>query len=320
MLRIIVALLVAASFVTSGLAGKEVGGAPAQSLRTAMIVKVSFGGLMVFNPSLSGGYEVGVLVNRKDVAPGHKLRVLDVRGKDVPLGPLGDSETWSFSITNSSPGVQSTTIKPGQTERKTDDWEGQYDLRWMIDLHALHPDVALQLESGRLNPIIRLKEGTLYSRYKTEFMQSVQGKTVKDLGFFTETAALRLEIPPGEKLVLSREDSAGKETTIYELPYAESPEDSEVWVKNIRDSKDPHSDESDFRLYYNIFKAGTVPAPLQYDFQLKPGENGHPYNPVPKPAKDMSPMRANQKKGQLVPLTCCGLDCNIVMLSGIALN
>jgi hypothetical protein len=277
MLRIVIALLLAVLFVTPGLNRKEVSGAPVPP--SIMTVIVSFSGLIVFNPILAGGYEAGVLI--EGIAPGHHLEVRDVKGDKVKLDTLTKGETWSLSITNSSTGVTATRIKPDLKDRKKDDWEGQYDSRWLIDLYNdLHPDLPLEVEPGRLNPIIRLKDGVLYSRYKTDFMQRVKGvakgkakakakqkRAGEEYGFFAENAALKLEVPQGEKLVLEKE-GPGTKRTIYEWPYVYRPEPFEIWIKNIRDPKRPHSDKSDFRLYYKIFKK-EVPEALQYDFYIK---------------------------------------------------
>jgi hypothetical protein len=146
-----------------------------------------------------------------------------------------------------------------------------------------------------------------------------QKRAGEEYGFFAENAALKLEVPQGEKLVLEKE-GPGTKRTIYEWPYVYRPEPFEIWIKNIRDPKRPHSDKSDFRLYYKIFKK-EVPEALQYDFYIKEGEKRRPYNPVPpKPSESMGPMRASKKNGQYGPRTCCGLECNVVMLRGIALH
>jgi hypothetical protein len=193
---------------------------------------------------------------------------------------------------------------------------GQYDLDWMIDLNRLHSAEVprgFTYRRDRVYPFIHLKEGVLYSRFKTEYMKRQLGAgRLEPFGFFTETIALDLEIPDGESLVLRPE--GGGETKVL-LRYQPDHPTHQVEIKNTRDTA--HADyPSDFRRYYDLFNE-TISA--QYDFQEKSSPQTHPHNPVP---RRRPPMVTNMKRTRKMraKATCCGLECNPIYLGETSLK
>lgn len=301
MFRVMISMLLIASFVIADRSRKDDNSAPSQTTTArSMHVTVSFNGLMAFHPTGSG-YDVGILINRRDVAHDHVFKV-SVDGESKPF-TLSPGASWSLSVTNSSTGVKPNEVGHNSSQRYPDSSAGQYDLSWIIDMDKLHS--GLTLKAGLLNPIIHLTDGVFFTRNKTEDMERWKGgaKDV-DFGFFAETVALDIEIQNGQELVLA-DDKSGS-TPVFRIPYGLGPPIHEVAITNSPDILPQHSD---FPLYYNIIS--NINPRDQYDFRPKRVPRGHPYNPARKPTsitKGLSPT-------QFDLLTCCGLECNAILLS-----
>jgi hypothetical protein len=170
-------------------------------------VTVTFEGLMVFDRSTKGGYEVGIL---KPVAKGHEFTVNWGEGKkgraDLPPDTrwILDVENWQDLPGNSQPWER------GHKVRRPDDLIGQYDFSWIIDLEGrefhTHP---LNLDPGHLSPIIYLPHGVLSTKSKSiDLRRSKGGAGSSKFGFVPEAIALSFDLEVNQALVLKTDDSA----------------------------------------------------------------------------------------------------------------
>ncbi|MFY9554266.1 MAG: hypothetical protein WAV47_06045 [Blastocatellia bacterium] len=304
MFRLLIAILIAFSFVVSNFDPANATGSAFQGKRS-MHITVSLDGLMVIDPNGSV-YDVGVLI--PSIADGHSLKVL-VDGVRKSYTRLMPGDTWTLGVEGSSrPGVVPANL--GHDKRRMDDnsnaqgqntSKGQYDFDWIIDFDDLHR--GLTIRPDLLTPIIHVTEGIIYSRYKTDFMKTKRGA---GFGFFTETVALDLQIDPGQVLVLTSDRT---HEVIFRVPYSATEPSHEVGIENTRDH--PH-EESDFPIYYLLFKVSQT----KFDFEPD-GSGRRPNNAVPRPQTERTTVNTKQKQApsQVRKSTCCGLKCNPVQVS-----
>ena len=273
-----------------------------------MEVQIQFSGLMVFHfNKVTQSYEVGVL----SAADSHDHEFcIQRKGAAHPLcrPDLPKGKRWTLSVIPASGSAQpraatppAEVIKVGHKGRRPDDDAGQYDFDWIVDLEGpeFH-NQPLNLQPGHLVPIIQLPKAALFTAYKSEDFIRWKGKRTQDnpelFGFVSETTAMTLKLKAGEKVVLS-EDGTGEE--IFSVSYAPpSPvgrSDEVITIANIRPSNKDKGD-SDFGMYYNLFKG--VAADQQFDFDLNPDKN--------------RPRAKNPLPGYR---TCCHLRCTSVFLS-----
>jgi len=217
-------------------------------------------------------YEVGIAV--KSVAINHKFAIKDKKGDDIKteeqLKALIDKgNSWRLEVINGS-GAISRDIRPveiGHQDRMRDNPSGQLDFSWIVDFeskefHAdqLKPD---SLIAGKLQPIIHLSNGKLYTEFKIEKLKRKKGQNgdLKDFGFLTETVGLDITLKQGEALVLRVENRQDGE--VFKIPYREGGDDN-VFIMNTQ-KKDKMSH---FTHYYQLFSPNHIKSEEQYDIDL----------------------------------------------------
>ncbi|MFY9554267.1 MAG: hypothetical protein WAV20_09525 [Blastocatellia bacterium] len=306
MLRILIITLLAIASFGFGLNPEHVSGSPAKSApERSMHVTVSFAGLMVFHGEASY-YDVGILVD-----PHHTFAVT-VDGVPIPLGRISPGETWTLAVAGSTP--DTTAAERGHTARYPDSPTGLYDLSWMVDFDALHK--GFKVRENVLYPIIRLNNGVVYSRTKTEYMERFKGgRFDRDFGFLTETVALDVIVPPRQSLTLKKDGGGEIFPPLDNIPGQPV---HEVVIGNSRHDSSPRSD---FRLYYKLFSG--IARADEYDFDLEERRRNQaarrkPLNPAPRhtiayTGNLKSLFKRSSKEFDL--LTCCGYECNPTMTS-----
>jgi hypothetical protein len=242
-------------------------------------IEVTFEGLMILHRQASGLYEIGILI--PEIAHKHTFIIkkdgekIENLSYYVSLGmnwvlevirPSGEQSRVGMSLRNR-----------GHSKRFPDNSKGQFDFSWAVDLEGpeFHNRL-LTLEGGKLKPIIQLPNGELYTKYKSPFVQRQTGPKgpFLDFGFVAETTALKVDLQPGEELVL-RVEKDGPDEVIFRLPYG-SPH--QVAIHNPPDPPDKPIEVSHFKLYYGLFS--NVPEGEHFDFKLKKPKQ-QPFNEYP---------------------------------------
>ena len=292
---------------------------------TLMKVTIEFGGLMVFNQH-NGSFEVGILPDNEG-AHGHQFCIQ--RGTD-PLICRRELEQrfgtrWSFIIEN-APTATNTFVTLGHGNvRRPDHPQGQHDFDWIIHFDGpdFHPG-RLRLEPGHLRPIIKLPKGEFFTKYKSHDLVRWKGRKPAPheplpppFGFVSEAIGLRFDLNRGQRLVL-RDDQSQME--IIAVPYMTGQRNYEVKVANVRPKE--HRQNSDFRMYYNLFPDLKNDPSQQYDFDQNkdhpcpnPRPNNRPceaFNLVPIEAYTRRPIDKKKRKD-----TCCSLWCTQVLLRNL---
>lgn len=266
---------------------------PANSPAVAkkVTVEVTFDGLMVFRKvkghfGAADHYEVGVL--DKDTAPGHVFTVIvgehELLRSKKTTEMLGPGSNWSLNVITASGRPKDPDIKarhPNSCNRWQDtmadeDLDHVFDFCWIMDLEKeFNGGHQFKLRKGKLKPIILLNNGELYTKFKYDQLSRQPRKLdprtgrpqssgePSNFGFVAETIALRVELEPGEKLVLS---NAGNQSFTLEQNgehhagfYNGPPQ-----TKYHRDREDSH-----FPYYYDLFeKEANV---LGDDIKVTPG-------------------------------------------------
>jgi hypothetical protein len=113
-----------------------------------------------------------------------------------------------------------------------------------------------------------------------------------NFGFVPEAIALRLELQPGQELVLKDVNSGEK---VFTLPYGSPFPSHTVYVSNTRLVP---TEASDFGMYYVLFP--DIPKDERFDFQANKGaDKMWPLNPDP----------------TYTARTCCQMACTAIFLS-----
>jgi len=235
------------------------------------MVEVTFDGLMVFQ-RVGDHYEVGIL--GKETAIDHEFKYTigkdknkdkkkDKARKALVTQLMSSEDIWRLEVVNRS-GRKPADIKPREVKgcnRLQDTIDGHVDLEhvfdfcWITDLEReFHGGQTLTLKPGKLKPIIWLNNGELYTKYNYDELERENrpdGPTWSDLGFVTETVALRVDLQEDEYLVLS---AAGRE--VFRLPTPEGERNAGIFnaprVK-YRTMKHGAREHSHFLYYYELF-------------------------------------------------------------------
>jgi hypothetical protein len=249
-------------------------------------VEITFDGLMVFR-QVADHYEVGVLDSHQ---VNHKLRITvgDKVLSDEQLAEFMKTKSWTLNVVTAS-GNQAPNIKPRQykacnrlqdTKDPQLDIKHVFDLCWMLDMETeLHDGKELPMNEGVLTPIIKLYNGELYTKYNYDALDAGKGKspTYNPLGYVSDMVALKVNLNPGEKLVLN----AGNQVIFTLTPEGEHC----AGIFNQPNGGDKDK-ESHFRYYYNLLFT-SVPEDERYQIRVSPTLTTHPPNwGYPGSAKD----------------------------------
>ena len=239
-------------------------------------VEVTFDGLMVFQKVKDyDRYEVGIVdradhefkiivgkheINLKSAARFIKTKkelarmmtsisplTLEVRSGSG-MGSPKSADIWARD--KKSCGRQQDTVAHENVEHA-------FDFCWIMDLEReFHGGRPLDLIPGKLKPIILLRHGELYTRFKYDQLEreeSPDSKTWKPLGFVAETITLRVDLKQGEFLVLRNDNGA----EAFRLPTAEGELDAAILNSPVKQyhrlMRKGGRDHSHFLYYYDLF-------------------------------------------------------------------
>jgi hypothetical protein len=310
---------------TNGNANSSVSTAAAPAAGREMEVTILFSGLMVLNKKSDNSFEMGILSD-PDVQKEHEFCVRQASASKVICRKdmQATGIDWRFIVRNQAGGAPpSATPVPSpylgagaegpRPKRRPDDEAGQYDFNWIINFDGpeFHGE-KLELLPGHLNPIIQLPGGQFFTRHKSYDLIRTKGGTAEDkaFGFVAETTGLRLTLQPGQELVLL--DGSGEKgkdgKKILSVPYA-YPYSEIVSITNVRPEP---SEESDFGMYYNLFKP--LDKSEHYDFARNKNQFPCPGSAEPCHAHNMVPHDERWEEKSALR-TCCAIDCTKIYLS-----
>ena len=189
---------------------------------------ITFTGLLVFRRDpATEEYEVGIL-RARDAHQRHFLQIEitpDPRtGKgtwEIPHEQLEEHiqnrhTRWQLAVPgHSQVGIQAMPGKPGDRQNAT---TTNRDLGWIINIEndEFHSG-RLPRERNALQPIIRLKHGSLFSSCKTDSVDKIRGEVTEHLGFIGGGVGLEIDTSDGQEPVLSFVNQQGEEVEIFRL-------------------------------------------------------------------------------------------------------
>jgi len=260
---------------------------PAEAQSDTTVVEVTFNGLMVFEKSKNDNdYEVGVIPEKiGDFVTNHRFRVVSESGEQIDL--------TNQIMASGSPVVLEVVTEAGQTapvdiserhkkdcNRQADtgpieDLEHAFDFCWIMDLEKdFHNGMPLTLNPNSFRPVIKLRNGELFVKYKYDELEkllpSEGGQTgqKQPLGFVAETIGLRVLLRRGDQLALKVDGQ-----TRFQLGNGH---DKQLQFYNEPINHSPGA-PSHFPYYYHLFQ-GLTPND-KVDIAVKEYElNGKAYN------------------------------------------
>ena len=258
---------------------------------------ITFTGLLVFRRDpATRHYDVGIL-RARDAHHSHILQIhvdpdpksghgiWEIPQEDLERHIQNKHTRWQLDVDGSSPmGIESKPDKPGDRHRPSA--TNRRDLGWIINIenHEFHSR-KLTRERNALQPIIRLKHGTLFSSCKTDSVDKIQGEKVEHLGFIAGAIGLEIDTSDGQQPVLNFENQHGEKVEIFRL-LRTNEVSYKVSIFNTPE-KGTHSVGDHFLLYYDrLFKG--VRENERFNLKVHK-EHG---NPIPPPAGDVCPEAA----------------------------
>ncbi len=235
-------------------------GAPGESTT----VEVTFDGIMVFR-QVADHYEVGVL-DSKQVDHTLQITVGNQVLPDAKLAEFVKTKPWTLNVVTAS-GNQVANIRARQyktcnrlqdTQDPQLDIKHVFDLCWLLDMETeLHDGKPLPMDEGKLTPIIKLNNGELYTKYNYGPLDAGKGEpvTYNPIGYVSDMVALRVNLNPGEKLVLS----AGNQEIFSLTPEGEH-------CAGIFNRPNKYDEESHFHYYYDLLFS-SVPKEERYQIR-----------------------------------------------------
>ncbi len=267
-------------------------------------VNITFTGLLVFRRDpATEEYEVGIL-RARDAHEPHFLQIeISPDGREPWQIPQDDLEQhiqngnvrWQLEVEGSSRlGIEARRDKPG--DRKDPRRENDRDLGWIINLEndEFH-NQPLTRTPNALQPVIRLKQGTLFTSCKTDSVDTIQGQhDPRDFGFIAGGIGLKIDTSEGQEPVLNFLNQQGEKVEIFRLQRTDEVS-YQISIFNTPPEGTPIM-EGHFHLYYDrLFKG--VQENDRYD--LKRHEN-----PIIEPPRDRC---LEAKKFTPNPFKCGGI-------------
>ena len=205
---------------------------------------------------------------------------------------------WELEVEGSSSvGVESKPDRPGDRHNPT--VTNKSDLGWIINIenHEFHSG-RLGRERNALQPIIRLKHGTLFSTCKTDSVDKIQGEQTEHLGFIAGGVGLNIDTSDGQAPVLNFE-RRGEKVEIFRLLRTDR-ESYKISISNTPIAGTTIVGDH-FHMYYDrLFKG--VPHHQRFNLKVHRGPDGEPIHP---PDGDICPEVS--KKDTPNPFRCGGL-------------
>ena len=314
MLRIMMAALIVALTILSSCTGSQTPNSnrPPDSEKAVSgitTVTVSFSGLMVLHKEKEGdGYEVGVVA--RDFSGGHLFLSSTT---DSPCPSLPQTilvKTGPFRLrTGRRQLVAEPPVNvghpPGETPKRHPDYiEGQNDFSWIVDLEGTEfHGRELPLRMGRLKPIIHLPNLRLYTLYKSIDLDRQQGTLpLAHFGFVAETIAMQAQLQQGQDLVLTDND---KNVVVARVPYSSHQIPQRLQIENVKHPALTCPISGCITHFSKTF-------PMMSNSTLPKDTLNRRYPLTRSRIVAFWLMKGWQKSWH--PLTCCGMDCSVVLL------
>jgi hypothetical protein len=239
---------------------------------------ITFEGLLIFrrNPATEE-FEVGILRARD----AHEPHILQIKISPDPKSGQGSRKIppddleqhikngnvrWQLEFEGSSPvGIQAIRDKP--SDRKNPTLQNDKDLGWIINLESdeFHKR---QLPRARnaLQPVIRLKHGSLFTSCKIDSVDTIQGQhAARDFGFIAGGIGLKIDTSEGQVPVLNFVNQKGKKVEIFRLLRTDEVS-YQISIFNTPPEGTPIT-ENHFHLYYDRLFTD-VPENERFDLKL----------------------------------------------------
>jgi hypothetical protein len=234
---------------------------------------ITFTGLLVFHPDpKTGQFDVGVL-RARDAHEPHFLQI--EISPDPGQGPIpqqyleriiqNGNDRWELEVDGSSTlGIEARLSKPPNRHDAT---QNERDFGWIINLEndEFH-GVPLARTPKALQPVIRLRQGELFTSCKTDSIVTIQGPFAQDFGFILGGIGLTIDTSAGQQPVLSFINEKGKKEEIFRLTRT----DQVSYQVSFLNTPPPGTPikEGHFHLYYDrLFKG--VAADDRFDLKLR---------------------------------------------------
>lgn len=233
---------------------------------------ITFTGLLVFRPDpKTGQFDVGIL-RARDAHEPHFLQI--EISPDPGQGPIlqqdleriiqNGNDRWELEVDGSSTlGIEARLSKPPNRHNPT---QNETDLGWIINLEndEFHAGPLVRTPKA-LQPVIRLRQGELFTSCKTDSVVTIQGPFARDFGFILGGIGLNINTSAGQQPVLSFKNQKGKKEEIFRLTRT----DQVSYQVSILNTPPPGTaiKEGHFHLYYDrLFKG--VTADQRFDLKL----------------------------------------------------
>ena len=239
---------------------------------------ITFNGLLVFrHDPVNDLFEVGVL---RAQAPPH-AHILQITVESDP--PTGSDPTitpqqletyvqagnvsWNLDVELSGKILTGLSFNANEPANRLDP-HPQDDFGWILNIENLHGGGQLKQTPKRLQPVIFLRKGTLFTTCKTDSIDLIQGgepSTTKEFGFIAGAISLAFDTTAGEEAVL-RFDDGTKTTEIFRCVDTAKRD----YFVSIMNTPVSGMAGGHFHLFYDrLFQA--VPVPDRFDLsQHKP--------------------------------------------------
>ena len=256
---------------------------------------ITFTGLFVLrrDPG-TDEYDVGIL-RARDAHQPHILKIEITpepsSGEDPWEIPSDDLEEfiqnrhtrWQLYLRGDSPaGIHAMPRKPDNRHNAAT--ADRRDLGWIINMENDEFHIGrLPREPRALQPIIRLKHGTLVTSCKTDSVDKIRGGQTEHLGFIAGAIGLEIDTSGGQEPVLSFVNQQGDEIEIFRLEKTNRVS-YQVSISNTPDEGTTIVGDH-FHMYYDrLFKG--VPRHERFTIKVHLGPDQKPIQP---PAGDICP-------------------------------
>lgn len=235
---------------------------------------ITFNGLLVFHYEPSKKvFEVGVL--RARAQPHSHILQITVEsdpptGSDPTITPdelenyVSDKFVrWDLDVELNGNPVTGLTFNAAEPSNRLDKHK-QDDFGWILNIENLHGGQPLKRTPNRLQPVISLKAGRLYTSCKTDSVDTIQdgeASKTKEFGFIAGAISLAIDTTKGEEAVLRFDDGSGKKTEIFRCVQSA---DRDYFVSIMNTPMTPHMGTGHFNLFYDrLFQK--VPTEERFD-------------------------------------------------------
>jgi len=233
---------------------------------------ITFNGLLVFARAPKADYyELGVL-RARGLGDGDDDHILQISVEppagidttkfdpDVLESYIQDGNVrWSLEVESKGQPVRGIVANANTPADRKDASQNPDDFGWVINIEEeFHNGAMLPRQAQRLQPVIELTKGRLFTSSKTAVNKAKGGGAAKSFGSIADNVGLEIDTNAGEEVVLSFMDQSGNKTEIFRLTDTDQ-RDYKVSIKNTPKNTQPaHSTAtgSHFHLFYDRLFTG----------------------------------------------------------------